>query len=1274
MEVLGNSKIVREDQAGRLSRFTFQWIFQLLSIGYQRPLTETDVQTVNPNRAVEQHYNAVSHLFKRRVIQRKRLPLLFALHNALSRDFWLGGLAMFFANLLQVTSPLVLRYLLDNLPDISNPDGKHQEPLGPPLIITVALFMTQMGMSFALVHYQYLGQVVGSEVKAALTALVFDKSLKLANCERSEWTDGKVSNLITVDSQRIESALQYAHMIWSEPIAVIVALIILFNNLSYSALSGLVLLIAGAKGLDFAINWLMSGRIVINAQIDRRTTWLHAMLHNIKFVKLHAWEPYFMRQISDARATEVKEQGMLLRLRSTILSLSMALPSFAAMFSFILFMTLNRRLTSAEAFSSLALFNCLRKPLNILPVVLTQLIDAWISVQRIETFLCTPDQEGTVHWDFGAATVVNVVSGYFAWDAAHSQDLSMHNSTQDEFTILESEQLLSAEELRPVDALKPHSALQDINLTIHSGELIAVTGPVGSGKSALLSALSGQMVQLRGSITLGANAVLCPQAPWILSGTVQDNILFGMPMRQSWYDKIIEACALLPDLEAWVDRDSTLIGEQGITLSGGQKQRISLARAIYSDTDLILLDDPLSSVDADVGHHIFTKAVCGLLRSKTRILVTHQPTFLAQCSRIIRLEHGRITKIATYADFSTQDDYVPSRVEPEIGTQGPNGTEDGEATLDLSNELSAKVLSHEAQESGSIPWSIYRAYFSASGSILQWPFVITLLLLSQTAAIMSGVWLSWWVDDAFRWTSAAYIVGYVTLAVAQSILMWAYLTHSSILGLKSSSSLFSAAVKRVLSAPMSFLTVTPAGRLMSLFSNDINQLDNGVNEIMKAFFLLISTAVSTLLLICVNFPIFFAVLPFLGWTTYYTAKYYQASRRELKRYETVSRSSVAAKAVEYIAGCPTIRSFRAQDVFFRQLCRAMNQASNFSFLMSASQQWLNLRLDTMGNLLVLAVGILIVASEGSISASMSGLIMTYALAVVQIIPGVVSQTADVESSLITVERMVYYSRMIATEDSVSAEMPPPGWPQDGKISMKDVSFRYQPSLPWVLQDLTLSVSPGEKIGIIGRTGAGKSSIISLLFRLFTFERGHVQIDDVDISNLDLAALRSKLSIIPQDPTFFQGTVRSNLDPFGQVSDQTLNDALQKSRLHPQVHLDQEVVAGGQNFSLGERQLLALARAFVRNTRILLCDEATSAIDLETDDVIQATIRKTFHDRTIICIAHRLRTIIQFDRICILDQGKVVAFERPTVLYDQTPVFRQLCEKNGIARMDLAVSG
>ncbi|KAI9038101.1 P-loop containing nucleoside triphosphate hydrolase protein [Aspergillus affinis] len=1225
---LSHTQIVHEDRVGLLSRLTFQWIFPLLSIGYLRPLTADDTRNLNPNRAVNVHQNAISRAFRGSLDRQRHLPLLQSLQKTFRYEFFLAGFAMLLANVLQVTAPLILRCLLISLSDESSSNRAS-------FMYVAGLFITQMGMSFALVHYHYLGQVVGSEIKAVLTALIFEKTLRLSTTENSEWVDGKISNLITVDSQRIESAILYANMIWSEPIAVIIALVILFYNLKWSALGGLILLVTGAKGLDLSMGWLISGRVAVNAELDKRTASLREALQNMKFVKLHAWESYFLSRISDSRANEVHHQHTLLNIRSMTMSLSMSLPSYAAMSSFIIFMTVHGYLTAAQAFSSLALFNCLRKPLNILPMVLSQLIDAWISVKRIETFLSIDDQEEKIIWNFDAVDAVEITDGCFSWDSTARNEVSEDCSfpmTEEEDS-MESDNLLrvGTEANTPTNSNTPF-ILSDINLHITPGELIAVAGPVGAGKTTLLSAIAGQITQIRGRLVLGSRLSFGSQIPWIESGTVRENIIFGKDFRKPWYDQVIEACALKPDLETWTQGDVTCIGEKGITLSGGQKQRISLARTIYADTDLILLDDPLSAVDEDVGQHIFKKAIRGLLRGKTCILVTHSERVLGRCDRVLWLEKGRIISSKSSYHSQPSSELVLRTVHtPESYAQNSSDAATG---FRHSNRPQETLKNAEDQR------------------------------------ISTGVWLSWWVDGIFRLSHLSYAGIYVLLGFIQSTLLWAYLSQAAVVGLRASDNLFKAVLRRILYASMSFHTANPSGRLMNLFSHDVSQLDNGVSDTIRAFIMLVGTAFSTFLLISVHFPAFVASAPAIALVSYYTSRYYRASRQELKRHETVSRSNIAAKVTECIAGRHTIRSFGVQEVFQRRLNVAIDKASNASYLMSASQQWLNLRLDTLGNTLIVFVGVLIVMSSSPISPSMSGLIMTYALAVVQIVPAVISQSAELESSLVTVERMIFYGKETPVETSESAVMPSSTWPATGSITMTNVCLRYRSGLPQALRNVSLKIDGGEKIGIIGRTGAGKSSIISVLFRLFPLEHGSVFIDDMDVADVDLHCLRSRLSIIPQDPTLLRGTVRSNLDPAGEYEDHVLYEALRKASLYPQLALDREVHSDGSNFSLGERQLLALARSLVRNPAILICDEATSSIDQDTDRTVQQSLLDAFCKRTVICIAHRLRTVIRYDRICIIDQGSIVDFRSPLDLFDTNAGFRQMCGLNQITRADI----
>lgn len=784
--------------------------------------------------------------------------------------------------------------------------------------------------------------------------------------------------------------------------------------------------------------------------------------------------------------------------------------------------------------------------------------------------------------------------------------------------------------------------------------------------------------------------------------------------------------------------DMTEIGERGITISGGQKQRLNIARAIYFDADIVLMDDPLSAVDAHVGRHIFDNAILGLLKDKCRILATHQLWVLSRCDRIIWMEHGRIRAIDTFDNLMKNNVGFQQMMEStEIEKKDEAGLVPINEGRDAGNggqkkRKGAGLMQAEERAVASVPWSTYAAYVRASGTILNAPFIIALLLLAQGSNITTSLWLSYWTSDKFGFPTGTYIGVYAGLGAVQAILMFLFSFCLTVFGTRASKTMLRRAMTRVLRAPMAFFDTTPLGRITNRFSRDVDVMDNNLTDAMRMYFFTLSTILSVFALIIAFFHYFAIALVPLTVLFLLAASYYRASAREVKRFESVLRSNVFAKFGEGLSGTACIRAYGLRDRFVSELRDAIDDMNSAYYLTFSNQRWLAVRLDLIGNLLVLTTGILVVTSRFSVDPSIGGLVLSYILAIVQMIQFTVRQLAEVENGMNAVERLHYYGTQLEEEAPLHTVDVPPSWPDKGEIVFDKVEMRYRPGLPLVLRGLSLHVMGGERIGIVGRTGAGKSSIVSTLFRLVELSGGHITVDGLDISTLGLGDLRSRLAIIPQDPTLFRGTVRSNLDPFGEHRDLELWSALRQANLVPEeadsakpeaetapsapssssssssssaaavavsptsrqptaggvtaaaagaatpttgpriIHLDTVVEEDGLNFSLGQRQLMALARALVRNSRIIVCDEATSSVDAETDDRIQATIATAFRGRTLLCIAHRLRTIIGYDRICVLDKGEIAELGTPLELWSKPGggIFRSMCDRSGIRGEDI----
>jgi len=758
-------------------------------------------------------------------------------------------------------------------------------------------------------------------------------------------------------------------------------------------------------------------------------------------------------------------------------------------------------------------------------------------------------------------------------------------------------------------------------------------------------------------------------------------------MDKEWYRSVIDACALQPDLDMLPQGDTTEIGERGITVSGGQKQRLNIARAIYFDADLIIMDDPLSAVDAHVGRHIFDHAIMGLLKNKSRILATHQLWVLNRCDRIIWMEEGKIQAIDTFDNLMRhhlgfQQLMETTAVEEEQVKDVQVDVDEGEEEKKVMKKKrkSPGLMQAEERAVKSVPWSVYIDYVRASGSLFNAPLVIILLILSQGANIATSLWLSWWTSDKFHYSRGVYIGVYGALGASQAFLLFFFALSLTMMGTTASKNMLSRAITRALRAPMSFFDTTPLGRITNRFSRDVDVMDNNLTDAMRMYFLTLAMITSVFALIIAYFHYFAIALGPLFLLFLFSAGYYRASAREMKRFESVLRSHVFAKFSEGLSGTACIRAYGLKDRFILNLRESIDEMDSAYFLTFANQRWLSTRLDIIGNLLVFVTGILVVTSRFNVSPSIAGLVLSYILSIVQMIQFTVRQLAEVENGMNATERLHYYGTQLEEEAPLHTVEVRKSWPESGEIIFNDVQMRYRENLPLVLQGLSMHVRGGERIGVVGRTGAGKSSIMSTLFRLVELSGGSITIDGLDISTVGLHDLRSRLAIIPQDPTLFKGTIRSNLDPFNEHTDLELWSALRQSDLISEeaslddkspgrIHLDGIVEDEGLNFSLGQRQLMALARALVRGSQIIVCDEATSSVDMETDEKIQKTIATGFKGKTLLCIAHRLKTIINYDRICVMDQGRIAELDTPLALYEKGGIFRSMCDRGGIRKED-----
>ncbi|CAG8565444.1 11234_t:CDS:10, partial [Racocetra persica] len=961
------------------------------------------------------------------------------------------------------------------------------------------------------------------------------------------------------------------------------------------------------------------------------------------------------------------------------------MPVFASIISFVVFVLTGGTLTSELVFSSLALFNIIRLPLKLLPMVIAVATDAWVSIGRIQEILLADELEYLPKIDYNADKfAIKVINGEFVWDGSP----------------------VSYKEHSPI--LTPQLRLSDINFTISHGKLVAIVGSVGSGKSSLLSALVGEMKKVDGEIIFGGTVGYCPQTAWIQNATLRENITFGLPFDEEKYQRVIKDCCLEPDLAILPAGDMTEIGEKGINLSGGQKQRVNIARAVYFDADIVLLDDPLSAVDAHVGKYLFTNCIQGSLAKKTRILVTHQLQLLSQVDYIICMEDGEIVEQGTYEELINANksfaklisEFGDSKDEmTTIDIETNESTEKKFLASPIPSTSSQGLMSLEERTTGAVADKIYLTYIKAAGGLALIPLFLFLLVMMQGSNIGSNLWLSFWTSNNFALTTEQYMSVYCAWGVAESIFSVLVCLTLSFAGIAAARNLHKKAIQQILKAPINFFETTPLGRIINRFSKDIDACDNLITESYRMFFSTLANVFGTFALIIAVFIWFLVPLIPLIVLYYCAAIYFRATNRELKRLDSILRSSLYAHFSESLTGLPTIRAYRVQTRFISTNENYMDIENRAYFMQFSVNRWLGIRLETIANSLIYCASLLAVMQRFQVEPAIIGLILSYATQVTADFNWCVRQFAEVEANMNAVERLVHYTDNLESEPAsiIPDNRPSSEWPVKGEIFIENLVMQYGPENPPVIKDVTIHIKDCEKIGIVGRTGCGKSTFATSFFRFIEPKSGQITVDGIDITKIGLKDLRSRITIIPQEPVLFNGTIRSNLDPFSECKDITLWNALrrahlingdtedeyndylihnEKSRLSHKLltaetpiskkqdlHLDSPVRENGSNFSQGQQQLIALARALVRHSKLIIMDEATASVDYKTDCLIQKTIREEFVNSTVITIAHRLRTVIDYDKVLVM--GKVIEYDSPYILLQKPgSTFRAMCESSG----------
>uniref|UniRef100_A0A671WZN1 ATP-binding cassette, sub-family C (CFTR/MRP), member 8 n=1 Tax=Sparus aurata TaxID=8175 RepID=A0A671WZN1_SPAAU len=1296
-----------------LSKATYWWMNTFITSAHRRPIDLKVIGKLPIAMRALTNYMKLRKAFEDQKGTAPQGPKLIwqALRKAFGRPLMLSITFRFMADLLGFAGPLCISGIVHHISkDNRTIQSRLQfdetllgiyfisskEFLENAYVLAVLLFLALLLQRTFLQASYYVAIETGINLRGAIQTKIYNKIMRLctSNMSMGELTVAQICNLVAIDTNQLMWFFFLLPNLWAMPVQIIVGVILLYYLLGISALIGATVIAVLAPVQYFVATKLSQTQKSTLEYSSERLKKTNELLRGIKLLKLYAWEHIFCDSVEETRGKELTSLQAFALYTSISIFMNAAIPIAAVLTTFVVHVHISEDadLSPAVAFASLSLFHILVTPLFLLSSVVRSTVKALVSVQKLSEFFSSDEigdeQEPRAMLTSGSSNhnqnrYQAVVSsgatflGYFTWTDGPP-------------------------------------TLSNVDIRIPFGKLTMIVGQVGCGKSSLLLAALGEMQRVSGTVTwnradyCSSSCVFEPagrkrgavayasQKPWLLNATVVENITFEMPMIKSRYKAVIEACSLQPDIDILPQGDQTEIGERGIILSGGQKQRISVARSLYQQTNLVFLDDPFSALDIHLSDHLMQDGILKLLREEKRtvVLVTHKLQYLPHADWIIAMKDGTIQTEGTLKDIQNCEPELFEQWKILMHRQDQDFEKDTEAAsmTDLERKnLRRAMYSREAvrteedeeeeslesddddnmsqvmRQRATIPWRSCGTYLSSAGVLL-----LSLLLLSQllkhSLMVAIDYWLAHWTSqvieakiNACGFSHSWYLSIFSVLCCLGIILCLATSVAVEWTGLKVAKELHQQLLHKIVLAPMRLFETTPLGSILNRFSTDTNTIDQHVPTTLECLSRSTLLCVSALGVISYVTPVFLIALLPLAVTCYFIQKYFRMASRDLQQLEDSTQLPLLSHFSETVEGLTTIRALRYEPRFRQRLLQYTDANNIASLFLTAANRWLEVRMEYIGACVVLVAAVASITNclYNHLSTGLVGLGLTYALMVSNYMNWMVRNLADMEVQLGSVKRI---NGLLKTEPEnyeglLTVTQVPDGWPRQGEIKIQNLSVRYDTTLKPVLKNVNAHINPGQKVGICGRTGSGKSSFSLAFFRMVDMFEGRIVIDDIDIAKLPLQTLRSRLSIILQDPILFSGTIRFNLDPEMKATDEMLWEALDIAQLKPVVKslpggLDAAVTEGGENFSQGQRQLFCLARAFVRKSSILIMDEATASIDMATESILQKVVMTAFADRTVVTIAHRVHTILNADLVIVMKRGIILEYDRPEALLEK----------------------
>ncbi|XP_068628827.1 ATP-binding cassette sub-family C member 4-like [Battus philenor] len=1299
-----------------ISRLFLCWVLPVLYRGNIRDVEESDL--IVPKKKYDSDY--LGEKFERYWLEeldqaklKNRKPSLW---RSLVRSFWLeympGAILLLINTSARTIQPLLFTQLLSYWSAEST------------ISIEEASYYAvgMLGLNFIGVlsqhHNSLFVNTFSLRIKVATSSIIYRKVLRMSQTSLGEVAAGKLVNLLSNDVARFDFAFMFLHYFWLVPIQLCAVMVLLYYTAGFAPYVGLFGVFLLVLPIQVGLTKLTS---VIRRQTaqrtDKRIKLMTEFINGIQVIKMYAWEKPFQFIVNAARINELKVLKKSIFIRSVFVGFMLFTERSTLFLTSLTIVLTGSMLTATVIYPIQQFFSIVQMNLNfILPIAIASLSEMFVSLERIQEVLMMEERDDVKQLK---NTKGNINPVTFNGDNVMKMNdhvigkkyLSINNNTSTISAAEHDSQISASNEhavvLNGISASWSDSnekmTLKNISMRLRKGKLCAIIGSVGSGKSSLMQVLLKEFPISNGNFTVDGRLSYACQESWLFPATVRENILFGLPYDALKYKEVCKICCLLPDFKQFPYGDQSLVGERGVSLSGGQKARINLARAVYREADIYLLDDPLSAVDANVGRQLFDQCINGYLRGRTRILVTHQIHFLKAADYIVVLNEGSIENMGTYNELVKSEKEFSLLLK---SLSESSNDEDGSAKVTrplVKREVSkVSVKSEEGDENetkqiqeaeerakGSLKWAVVTNYFRSVNSV--WALVLALftLLLTQASATTADYWLSFWTNrvdlyeqslpvDSIPDPSLDTQVGNLTtgqylLIYGCIILFIIVITHIRIITFvtmttRASKNLHNTVFKNLINAVMRFFNTNSSGRILNRFSKDMGAMDELLpRSLLETLQMYLSvTSILVLNAIALSWTLIPTLVLFLLFM--FLLKAYLEASQAVKRLEGTTKSPVFSMINSTIAGLSTIRSSNSQNRLLAIFDKVqdINTSAFFTFLGGSTAFGLYLDVLCLVYLGIIITIFLLFDFGDAIPVGSIGLAVSQSMVLTMLLQMAARMTADLLGQMTSVERVLEYSRLPSEENMEEGPInPPKDWPSKGAVKFENVSMKYDDDGPFVLRDLNFEIESGWKVGVVGRTGAGKSSLIAALFRLSKID-GNIKIDGLDTSGIGKSVFRSKISIIPQEPVLFSATLRYNLDPFDLYSDDEIWKALEQIELKDAIPaLDFKVSEGGANFSVGQRQLVCLARAILRSNNLLVMDEATANVDPQTDVLIQKTIRREFATCTVLTIAHRLNTIMDSDRVLVMDKGQVIEFDYPyRLLLNPNSKFSSMVNETG----------